>query len=220
MTPMTPETCGPALRRRLLGFAAALASASALALLLTACDSKAPGGGPKQAFKAIDITGAEYARTLALTDADGKARTLADFKGKVVLVFFGYTQCPDVCPTTMAELSEVKRSLGPDGARVQGIFVTVDPERDSAALLKAYTANFGPDIVGLRGTPDETKAAAKEFKVFFAKVPGKTETSYTVDHTAGTYVFDAQGKVRLFTRYGSGAQALADDLKLLLAEKV
>ena len=218
--PTTPKTRPPALRRRLLGFASALVAASALAPLLTACDIKAPGSGPKQAFKAIDITGAEYARTLALTDADGKARTLADFKGKVVLVFFGYTQCPDVCPTTMAELSEVKRSLGPDGARVQGVFVTVDPERDTAALLKAYTANFGPDIVGLRGSTDEIKAAAKEFKVFFAKVPGKTETSYTVDHTAGSYVFDAQGKVRLFTRYGSGAQALTDDLKLLLAEKV
>ena len=215
MMPMTPKTRPPALRRRLLG----LATASAVALLLTACDSKAPGGGPKQAFKAIDITGAEYARTLALTDADGKARTLADFKGKVVLVFFGYTQCPDVCPTTMAELSEVKRSLGPDGARVQGIFVSVDPERDTAALLKAYVENFGPDMLGLRGSDEETKAAAKEFKVFYAKVPGKTASSYTVDHTAGSYVFDAQGRVRLFTRYGTGAQALTDDLKRLLAEK-
>jgi protein SCO1/2 len=138
----------------------------------------------------------------------------------VVLVFFGYTQCPDVCPTTMAELAEVKRSLGADGARVQGIFVTVDPERDTADLLKAYVANFGPDMLGLRGSVDETKAAAKEFKVFFSKVPGKTDTSYTIDHTAGSYVFDAKGKVRLFTRYGSGAKALADDLKILLAEKV
>jgi len=134
------------------------------------------------------------------------------------VVFFGYTQCPDVCPTTMAELAEVKRQLGADGARVQGIFVTLDPERDTAVLLKAYVANFGPDIVGLRGTPEEIQAAAKEFKVFYNKVPGKTETSYTVDHTAGSYIFDAMGKVRLFTRYGSGAQALIDDLKLLLAE--
>jgi protein SCO1/2 len=167
----------------------------------------------------VDITGAEYARTLDLTDGDGQRRSLAEFKGKVVVVFFGYTQCPDVCPTTMAELAEVKRGLGADGARVQGIFVSVDPERDGAALLKAYVANFGPDIIGLRGSLDETKAAAKEFKVFYAKVPGKTETSYTVDHTAGSYVFDTQGRVRLFTRYGSGAQALADDLKILLAEK-
>ena len=185
---------------------------------LTACDGKAPGAAPRPSFKGVDITGAEYARSLALTDPEGQARTLADYKGKVVVVFFGYTQCPDVCPTTMAELAEVKRQLGADGARVQGIFVTVDPERDTAALLKAYVANFGPDIVGLRGTPDQIKAAAKEFKVFYNKVPGKTDTSYTVDHTAGSYVFDAQGKVRLFTRYGSGAQALIDDLKILLAE--
>ena len=188
---------------------------------LAGCDSGGPSerkAAAKPSFKSIDITGAEYARSLSLSDADGQPRTLADFKGKVLVVFFGYTQCPDVCPTTMAELAEVKRSLGADGARVQGIFVTVDPQRDTAPLLKAYLANFGPDITGLRGSPDATLAAAKEFKVFFAKVPGKTDTSYTVDHTAGAYVFDALGRVRLFTRYGSGAQALADDLKLLLAE--
>ena len=192
--------------------------AAAAAATLAGCDGKLPGTAAKPSFKGVDITGAEYARTLALTDADGQPRTLADYKGKVVVVFFGYTQCPDVCPTTMAELAEVKRSMGADGVRVQGIFVTVDPERDTAALLKAYVANFGPDIVGLRGTPDEIKAAGKEFKVFYSKVPGKTDTSYTVDHTAGSYVFDAKGRVRLFTRYGTGAQALADDLKLLLAE--
>ncbi len=200
----------PIVARRALLLAAAAAA-------LAGCDSGLPGSG-KPAFKAIDITGAEYARTLQLTDPDGQPRSLADYKGKVVVVFFGFTQCPDVCPTTMAELAEVKRSLGPDGARVQGIFVTVDPERDTAELLKAYVANFGPDIIGLRGTPEQTTAAAKEFKVFFNKVPGKTDTSYTVDHTAGSYIFDAKGKVRLFTRYGSGAQALADDLKILLAE--
>ena len=203
-------------RRSLLLGAAALSTVMLTGL--AACDGKAPGAAARPSFKGVDITGAEYARSLALTDADGQARTLADYKGKVVLVFFGYTQCPDVCPTTMAELAEIKRQLGADGARVQGIFVTVDPERDTAALLKAYMANFGPDMVGLRGTPDEIKAAAKEFKVFFSKVPGKTATSYTVDHTAGSYVFDAQGKVRLFTRYGSGTQALIDDLKILLAE--
>lgn len=185
---------------------------------LAACDGVLPGTGDKPAFKAVDITGAEYARTLSLQDPDGRTRSLSEFKGKVVVVFFGYTQCPDVCPATMAELAEVKRALGADGARVQGIFVTVDPARDSAELLKAYTANFGPDIVGLRGTPEQTAAMAKEFKVFYNKVPGKTDTSYTVDHTAGSYVFDAKGRVRLFTRYGAGAQALADDLKILLAE--
>ena len=197
----------PARRALLLAAAAALAGCDGVLL-----------GGSKPAFKAIDITGAEYARTLQLSDPDGQTRSLADFKGKVVVVFFGFTQCPDVCPTTMAELAEVKRSLGPDGARVQGIFVTVDPARDTADLLKAYAANFGPDIVALRGTPEQIQAAAKEFKVFYNKVPGKTETSYTVDHTAGSYVFDTTGRVRLFTRYGSGPQALADDLKLLLAE--
>ena len=199
----------------LLGTAALFA---AMLTGLAACDGRAPGAAARPSFKGVDITGAEYARSLALTDADGQPRSLADYKGKVVLVFFGYTQCPDVCPTTMAELAEVKRQLGADGARVQGIFVTVDPERDTAALLKAYLANFGPDIVGLRGTSDEIKAAAKEFKVFYSKVPGKTDTSYTVDHTAGSYVFDTKGKVRLFTRYGSGAQALIDDLKILLAQ--
>jgi protein SCO1/2 len=190
----------------------------ALAGLLAACDGAGPGGAIRPSFKGVDITGAEYARTLALTDGDGQPRTLAEFKGKVVVVFFGYTQCPDVCPTTLSELAEVKRSLGADGARVQGIFVSVDPGRDSAEILKAYVASFGPDMLGLRGNAEQTKAAAKEFKVFYNKVPGKTDTSYTVDHTAGSYVFDAKGKVRLFTRYGSGAKALADDLKILLAE--
>ena len=202
-------------RRRCLQ-AVAIASAAAL---IVGCDGNTPGAAPKPTFKGVDITGAEYARSLALTDADGQPRTLADFKGKVVVVFFGYTQCPDVCPTTMAELAEVKRKLGADGARLQGIFVSVDPERDTAALLKAYVGNFGPDLIGLRGSLEQTQAAAKEFKVFYAKVPGKTASSYTVDHTAGSYVFDAQGRVRLFTRYGSGAQALTDDLKILLAEK-
>jgi protein SCO1/2 len=173
---------------------------------------------PRPAFKGIDITGAEYARELNLTDADGRARTLADFKGKVAVVFFGYTQCPDVCPTTLAELAQVKKELGPDGARVQGIFVTLDPERDTAEVLKAYVGNFGADFVALRGTPDQTKAAAKAFKVFFSKVEGKTPTSYTLDHTAGSYIFDASGRVRLFTRYGSGAESLKSDLKILLAE--
>ena len=196
-----------------------LACAVAASLCLAGCDGSRPGATERPSFKGIDITGAEYARSLQLTDPDGKTRSLAEFRGKAVVVFFGYTQCPDVCPTTMAELSEVKRALGADGARVQGIFVTVDPERDTAELLKAYVGSFGQDIIGLRGTLDETRAAAKEFKVFFAKAPGKTASSYTVDHTAGSYVFDTQGRVRLFTRYGSGAQALTDDLKRLLAEK-
>ena len=189
------------------------------ALALAGCDKL---GSPNVAssaarFQGVDITGAEYGKQLALTDQDGVARTLADFKGKVTVVFFGYTQCPDVCPTTMAELAQVKKTLGPDGERVQGVFVTVDPDRDTPAVLKSYMASFDPSFIALRGTADQTAAAAKEFKVFYAKVPGTTEGSYTVDHTAGSYILDAEGKIRLFVRYGSGAPALAADLKALLA---
>ena len=143
-------------------------------------------------------------------------RQRADFKGKVTVLFFGYTQCPDVCPTTLAELAQVRQSLGADGERVQGVFVTVDPARDTAEVLSAYMKNFGSGFVALRGTPEETAAAAKEFKVFYAKVPGKTEGSYTVDHTAGSYLIDAQGRLRVFVRYGSPPEALAADLKTLL----
>lgn len=193
-----------------------LVAALAVAVL-GGCD-RLGGGTQKPSFKAVDITGAEYARELSLTDAEGKPRQLSDFKGKVALVFFGYTQCPDVCPTTLAELAAVKRELGKDGERLQGVFVSVDPARDTPEILKAYMASFDPSFVALRGTPEQTQAAARNFKVFYAQVPGKTEGSYTVDHTAGTYVFDAQGRVRLFVRYGSGAEALAHDLKLLLAE--
>ncbi len=185
-----------------------------LPLWLAACDKAA---APPPQFNAIDITGAEYARDFDLPDADGQRRRLADFKGKVTVVFFGYTQCPDVCPTTMLELAEVKKALGADGARVQGVFVTIDPERDTAQVLKAYVTNFSPDFIALRGNDEETKAVAKQFKVYYAKVPGKTEASYTMDHTAGSYVFDSQGHIRLFTRYGSGAEALKHDLQLLLA---
>jgi protein SCO1/2 len=182
-------------------------------MTLAACSAEKP----KAAFKAIDITGAEYARRLDLPDTGGKPRTLADFKGKVVIVFFGYTQCPDVCPATLAEIAEARTKLGADGTKVQPVFVTVDPERDTAQVASAYAASFGPDVVALRGSLEQTKAAAKEFKVFFAKVPGRTPDSYTIDHTAGAYVFDPGGKVRLFSRYGSGAEALAHDVKLLLA---
>lgn len=190
-----------------------LAGVALAALWLAACDRS---GSSATAFKGIDITGAEYARGFDLPDANGQRRTLADFKGKVTLVFFGFTHCPDVCPTTMIELAEVKKALGPDGARVQGIFITVDPERDTPELLKAYVTNFDPGFVALRGTQAETAALAKNFKIFYAKVPGKTEGNYTIDHTAASFVFDAKGQVRLYTRYGSGAEALKSDLRLLL----
>jgi protein SCO1 len=200
-------------RRRLI-----VAAVSAAAALLAGCERLSVPGAAG-AFKSIDITGAEYARELNLPDADGQPRTLADFKGQVVVVFFGFTHCPDVCPTTMVELATVKKALGTDGARVRPIFVTVDPERDTPEVLKAYVGNFGPDFVALRGSPEQTQAVAKDFKVFYAKVPGKAAGSYTMDHTAGSYVFDGRGRVRLFTRYGMGAEALQSDLKRLLDEK-
>ncbi len=197
-------------------------SLSRRALILTAAASLAgcdrlDGGKAAKGFNNIDITGADYGRTLSLPDQNGQTRTLADFKGKVTVVFFGFTQCPDVCPTTMAELAQVKQSLGADGERVQGVFITVDPERDTPELLKPYVTSFDPSFIALRGTPEQTAATAKDFKVFFQKVDGKTPGSYTMDHTAGSYVFDATGRLRLFTRYGSGAEALASDLKQLLA---
>jgi protein SCO1/2 len=182
-----------------------------IALLLSGCSEPV-------SFKSTDISGVDWGKDFNLTDHLGQSRRLNDFKGKAVVLFFGYTQCPDVCPTTLAELAAVKRDLGPDGDRVQGVFVSVDPQRDTPEVLKAYMASFDPGFVALRGTPEEIKTAAQNFKVFYAQVPGKTEGSYTVDHTAGTYVFDAQGKVRLFVRYGSGAEALRHDLKQLLAE--
>ncbi len=187
---------------------------TALLALMTGCGREAA-----PAFKAIDITGADYARELSLSDPDGKPRSLAEFQGRVVVVFFGFTQCPDVCPTTLAELATVRKRLGDRGQKVQGIFVTVDPQRDTAELLKAYLANFDASFVALRGTPEQTMAMAKHFKVFYAKVPGKTESSYTIDHTAGSYVFDTRGRVRLFTRHGTGVDALVNDIEILLAEK-
>ena len=184
------------------------------ALVMAACDPS----GQRASFKAVDITGADYASGFDLTDADGQRRRLTDFAGKVTVVFFGFTHCPDVCPTTLLELAAVKKALGADGERVQGVFITVDPDRDTPPLLKAYVDNFGAGFVALRGTADETRAVAKSFKVFYAKVPGSTESSYSMDHTVGSYIFDAQGKIRLFTRYGTGAEALTHDLKLLLAK--
>jgi protein SCO1 len=170
----------------------------------------------KLQFKAVDITGADYAQDFALPDQFDKPRTMADFKGKAVVIFFGFTQCPDVCPTAMADLVEVKKLLGADGEKVQGIFITVDPERDTPLVLKSYLGNFDPTFIALRGSAEQTAAVAKHFKVHYKKVEGKTPSSYTMDHSAGSYVLDPQGRIRLYTRYGSGAQALADDLKLLL----
>ena len=177
---------------------------------LLACSEK------KLNFVSIDLTGADYALDFTMTDHNGQPRSIKDFAGKVVVLFFGYTQCPDVCPTSMAELSEVKRLLGKDGERLQGLFVTVDPARDTPEVLKAYMANFDPSFLALYTTPDKLEAIAKDYKVYYKKVDGKTATSYTMDHSAGSYVYDTQGKLRLYTRYGTGAPALAADIKLLL----
>ena len=177
---------------------------------LLACSEK------KLNFVSIDLTGADYALDFTMTDHNGQPRSIKDFAGKVVVLFFGYTQCPDVCPTSMAELAEVKRLLGKDGERLQGLFVTVDPARDTPEVLKAYMANFDPSFLALYTTPDKLETIAKDYKVYYKKVDGKTATSYTMDHSAGSYVYDTQGKLRLYTRYGTGAPALAADIKLLL----
>ncbi|GAC1536383.1 MAG: SCO family protein [Ramlibacter sp.] len=187
-----------------------LLGTTAAAPLLAACGQRKPQ------FNAVDLTGADYARDFQLPDTEGKVRSLGDFRGKAVVVFFGYTHCPDVCPTTMAELAQARKLLGADGARVQGIFITLDPERDTPELLKAYSASFGPDFVALRGSLEQTAALARDFKVYFRKVDGNTPGSYTLDHTAASFVYDPQGRLRLYARYGAGAQAMADDLKLLL----
>ena len=172
---------------------------------------------PQQAaFASIDVTGADYAKGFELADYSGQVRRLSDFGGKVVVVFFGFTQCPDVCPTTLSELAEVKKALGKDGERLQGVFVTVDPQRDTPELLQAYMANFDPSFIALRPTPDKLAALAKDYKIYFKKVEGKTATSYSMDHSAGSYVYDTQGRLRLFTRYGSGPKPLTEDIRVLL----
>jgi protein SCO1 len=197
---------------------AALAIITSATAIFTACTENKPQ------FKAIDITGADYAKDFAadgtMLDHNGKPRSIKDFAGKVVVLFFGYTQCPDVCPTSMAELVEVKKLLEKnnkgDGDKLQGLFITIDPERDTAEVLKGYMGNFDPTFLAMRTTPDKLVGVAKDFKTYYKKSPGKTETSYTMDHSAGSYVFDTKGNVRLYTRYGSGAPALAADIALLL----
>ena len=195
-------------------FAIKMLATSAIAMgsvaVLTACSEQKPS------FASVDITGANYAKDFELTDHNGQVRRLPDFKGKVVVMFFGFTQCPDVCPTSMAELAEIKQMLGKDGDRLQGLFVTVDPERDTPEVLKGYMANFDPSFIALTTTPEKLPILAKDYKVYYKKVPGKTPTSYTMDHSAGSYIYDPKGNLRLFTRYGSGAKVLASDIAQLL----
>ena len=199
---MTPKT----LTRRAWG-----AGFAAMALALSGCSDQ-------PAFTGIDITGADYAQGFSLTDHNGQARTLADFKGQAVVVFFGFTQCPDVCPTSMSELAQAKQLLGEQGSRLQGLFISIDPERDTPDIMKEYMASFDPSFLALYAKPDELPALAKSFKVYYKKVDGPTPTSYTMDHSAGSYVFDPQGRIRIYHRYNSGAPALANDVKALLAE--
>ncbi len=192
--------------KRLMGFVLVCL----MALSLFSCTEK------PLVFKNSDITGIDYAKDFALTDHNGQLRTLADFKGKAVVLFYGYTQCPDVCPTTLAELAAVMKDLGPLADRVQVLFVTLDPERDTRELLAQYAPAFDKRFLGLSGDAAATKKTAKDFKVFVEKRPGATPEYYTVDHTAASFAFDPQGRVRLFLRHGQGAEPIVHDLKLLL----
>ena len=183
-------------------------------LFLAACSPDKPQ------FKSIDLTGADYAKDFAkdggLADQNGQARNIKDFAGKVVVVFFGFTQCPDVCPTSMAELADIKKSLGADGNKLQAVFISVDPERDTPEILKAYMGNFDPTFLALRPSLEQLPGVAKDFKIYYKKVEGKTPTSYSMDHSAGNYIYDTQGRLRLYNRYGSGAEGLTQDIRLLL----
>jgi protein SCO1/2 len=180
------------------------------AALLTACAKS----GPR--FVGSDVTGANLGGDLRLFDHTGKARTLADFRGKVVVVFFGYTQCPDVCPTTLAELAQVMKKLGREAADVQVLFVTIDPERDTRELLAQYVPSFDPSFLGLYGDAEATARAAAAFKVLYQKAPGPTPASYTMDHSAGTFLLDREGRMRVYESYGQGADAFEHDIRALL----
>lgn len=187
---------------------------SGLALLMLAACSP-----PTAKFNNTDLTGLDYTAEFRLKDHQGKDRTLADFRGKLVVMFFGYTQCPDVCPTTMAEMSAVMQKLGAQSDQVQVLFVTLDPQRDTQALLSAYVPAFDSRFLGLYGDAAEIDKLAKGLKVFYQKVPGKTPDSYTLDHTAGSYVFDQQGRIRLFLRHAQGPEPIVQDLQTLLSQK-
>lgn len=184
--------------------------ALSVALLSLGCSQ------PATTFQNTDITGASFGRDFSLNDPSGKVRRLSDFKGKVVVLFFGFTQCPDVCPTTLVELSQVMKQLGADADRVQVLFVTVDPERDTPELLAQYVPAFDPRFLGLTGSPEDIASVAREFRAFYQKVP--TASTYTVDHFAGKYVFDTNGRLRLFMRYGATTDAITHDLRLLLRD--
>jgi protein SCO1/2 len=183
------------------------------ALTLAGCDKLSPSKTP---FKGIDVTGSSMGKELRLTDHDGKPRSLEDFRGKVVVVTFGYTQCPDVCPTTLSDLSATVKRLGADASQVQVLFVTIDPKRDKPELLRQYVPAFHPDFLGLYGDEPATRKATGDFKVYAQERAGKTAETYTMDHTAQTFAFDKQGRLRLVLPYGATPEAMASDLKILL----
>ena len=197
--------------KRCAGHWRVVLSALLLTAFLGACGNKVPQ------FNATDITGADYGSALSLPDANGKTRTMSDFSGKVVAVFFGFTQCPDACPTSLSLMADMTQKLGEDGKRLQTIFISVDPERDTAQLVGQYASAFNPTFIALRGTPEQTKVVAKAFNVYFEKRGDVASGKYTMDHTAGIYVFDPKGRTRLFVRYGEEPAKLLADLKLLLA---
>ncbi|MDD5181065.1 MAG: SCO family protein [Gallionellaceae bacterium] len=188
--------------------------------LLLVCLSMSAMHGCKlqeaQQFKSTDISGIDSGKDFRLTDHLGQQRALSDFKGKVVVLFFGYTHCPEACPNTLSELALVMKRLGPDADKIQVLFVTLDPERDTQAILSQYIPSFNPKFIALYGTPEQTAATAKEFRIFYNKEPGKSPGSYTLDHSVGTYIYDQSGKLRLHGSYGQGADALVHDIKLLL----
>jgi len=186
------------------------------ALVLLAAFAAVACGPEAPKFMASDVTGTSFGHDFKLVDHNGTPRTLADYRGKAVVLFFGYTQCPDFCPTTLAELAEAMKRLGSDAERVQVLFVTVDPERDTPALLKNYVPAFDPRFMGLYGDADATARTAKEFKVIYQKRPGQTPGTYTMDHSAGTFIFDPNGKLRVYVGYGQGADVFAHDIKALL----
>jgi protein SCO1 len=195
-----------------LGLVLSLTLGLAFSLTLAGC-SEPP------AFKSTDITGSDWGKDFSLTDHHGQPRRLADFKGKAVVLFFGFTQCPDVCPTTLSAMHETMKLLGADAERVQVLFVSLDPERDTPELLAQYVPQFNPSFLGLRTDAEGTAAIAREFKVFYARQPGKTPDSYTIDHSTGSFAFDPQGRLRLLLRHGETPANIAADLKLLLAGK-
>ena len=197
------------MRRALVIGALALA-----ALPLAGCEQASRPAAPK--FQLTDVTNAPFGKALALNDHYGKPRTLEDFRGKVVVVFFGFMHCPDACPTTLAELAQVAKALGPEASKMQVLFVTVDPERDRPELLRQYVRSFHPDFLGLYGDAPATAQAAKEFRIFYQKQAPSAGGSYSVDHSAGTYVLDQQGRLRLYAQYGASASALLHDIRLLL----